>query len=83
MTVDYPQDNEVNIYLNMANSFLSEFMENGASLQVLQKFVIALALAEKLAWSVAPDGLVSPGEIRTKMNSVLRKASELVRNDGI
>lgn len=81
MTVDYPQDNEVNIYLNMTNSFLSEFHENGASLQVLQKFVIAFALAEKLAWSVAPDGLVSPGEVRTKMNSVLRKASELVRND--
>ena len=80
MTVDYPQDNEVNIYLNMTNSFFAEFLDNGASLQVLQKFVIALALAEKLAWSVAADGLVSPGEVRTKMNSILRKASELVRN---
>ncbi len=83
MTVEYPQDNMVNIYLNMANSFFSEFLENGASIQVLQKFVVALALAEKLAWSSAPDGKVSPGEVRTRMNTVLRKASELVRSDGL
>ncbi len=83
MSVDYPQENLINIYLNMANSFFSEFLENGANLQVLHKFVIALALAEKLARNSAINGLVSPGEIRTKMNSVLRKASELVRNDGL
>ncbi len=82
MGVDYPQDNEINIYLNMANSFFSEFLENSTNLNVLQKFVIALALAEKLARVSAVNDCVSPGEVRTKMNAILRKASELERRNG-
>ena len=82
MELTFPQDNEIDIFLNISNSFFSDFLEDGKYLELLQKFVIALSLAEKLARITSKNGMIYAGDIRTSMNTVLRKASELARSDG-
>jgi len=83
MQVSYPQENVIDIFLNMAHPFFLPYLDNHGFLELLQKFVMALALAEKMAREIARDGLVTPAEYRMYMNTVLRRAAgiEVVRND--
>lgn len=77
MQVSYPQDSLIDIFLNMAHPFFAPYLENKGFLDLLQKVVISLALAEKMARETARNGLVSPGDFRMYMNSVLRRAAQI------
>lgn len=83
MQVSYPQDHEIDIFLNMAHPFIAPYIEKKELLELLQKFVLALALAEKMARQTSSNGLVAPGDFRMYMNKVLRRAAEIeVAHDG-
>jgi len=83
MQVSYPQDNEADVFLNMAHPFLAPYLDKKELLELIQKFVLALALAEKMARRTSKNGLISPGDFRTYMNKVLRRTGELeVQNGG-
>jgi hypothetical protein len=83
MQVSSPQDDLIDIYLNMAHPFFAPYLDNKGFLELLQKFVMALALAEKMARETARNGLVNPGDVRMNMNSVLRRVSEIeAKQDG-
>lgn len=83
MQVSYPQDNEIDVFLNMAHPFLAPYLDKKELLELIQKFVLALALAEKMARRTSKNGMISPGDFRTYMNKVLRRAGELeVQNGG-
>jgi histidine kinase/DNA gyrase B/HSP90-like ATPase len=77
MQVNYPQDTIIDIFLNMAHPFFAPYLDNSEFLELLQKFVLALALAEKMARQTAKNGLISPGDFRMYMNRVLRRASSI------
>lgn len=77
MQVSYPKDNQIDIFLNLAHPFLAPYLDKKELLELLQKFVLALALAEKMARQTSKNGLIEPGEIRTYMNKVLRRAAEI------
>ncbi len=55
----------------------SEEGHNRDSLALLQKFVLSLALAERMALQISSNGLVSPSDFRMYMNKVLRRAGEI------
>lgn len=77
MSVEFPQETQVEIYLNSAHPFFTPYMENRAMLEMLQKFVIAMALAEKLARNASPDAnMVEPEALRSYMNRVLLYAAQ-------
>ena len=83
MQVSYPQDHEIDVFLNMAHPFLAPYLDKKELLELIQKFVLALALAEKMARRTSKNGMISPGDFRTYMNKVLRRAGELeVQNGG-
>ncbi len=83
MQVSYPQDNQIDVFLNMAHPFFASYLDKKELLELIQKFVLALALAEKMARRTSKNGLIAPGDFRTFMNKVLRRASEIeVQNGG-
>ena len=82
MQVSYPQDNEIDVFLNMAHPFLAAYFDKRDHLELMQKFVLALALAEKMARQTSKNGLVAPGDFRTYMNKVLRRAGEIEVQQG-
>lgn len=82
MQVNYPQDNEIDVFLNMAHPFFAPYLGNKDFLELLQKFVLSLALAERMARETATNGLISPSDFRMYMNKVLRRASEIEADDG-
>jgi hypothetical protein len=65
----------------MAHPFFARYIDNTGFLEILQKFVLSLALAEKLARRTASNGLISPEDFRVHMNRVLRRAAE-IESDG-
>lgn len=77
MTVSYPQEDVTDVFLNMAHPFFEKYLDDQRCLALLQKFVIALALAERMARKISKNGLVSPADFRNFMNRVLRYASEI------
>ncbi len=83
MQVDYPQDHEIDIFLNIAHPFIAPYLDKKELLELLQKFVLAFALAEKMARQTSSNGLVAPADFRMYMNKVLRRAAEIeVYHDG-
>ena len=52
-------------------------------MEILQKFVMSLALAEKMARQTARNGLVSPEDFRVYMNRVLRRASAIEADNNV
>jgi hypothetical protein len=80
MQVSYPKDNQIDIFLNLAHPFLAPYLDKKELLELLQKFVLSLALAEKMARQTSRNGLIEPGEIRMYMNKVLRRAAEIEEN---
>ena len=83
MSVSYPEDTVTDIFLNMAHPFFARYLADRGFLELLQKFVLALALAERMARQTSRDGLVSPGDFRNFMNRVLRYASEIEAENGV
>jgi hypothetical protein len=77
MSVAYPEDNVTDIFLNIGHPFFAQYTDDSKVLEVLQKFVVSLALAERMARRISPDGQVDAADFRNFMNRVLRRASEL------
>lgn len=82
MSVSYPQDTVTDIFLNMAHPFFTPYLTRNGFLELIQKFVVALALAERMARKINNNDLVSPDEFRNFMNRVLRRVSEIEVQDG-
>ncbi len=77
MSVEYPTDTTTDIFLNMAHPFFARYIDDKGFLELLQKFVLALALAERLARRLSRNGAITPGDFRNYMNRVLRYAAEI------
>lgn len=77
MQVHYPDNESIDIHLNMAHPFFAPHVANQQSLELINKFVLALALAERMARRIHGDGLIAPGDFRTFMNRVLRRVSDI------
>ncbi len=77
MEVSYPQDSIIDIYLNTGHPFFRPYLDKPPFLEILQKVVLSLSLAEKMARRNAKNGLVAPSDFRAYMNRVLRRASEI------
>ena len=82
MQLSVPRDNEIDVFLNTAHPFLAPYLDNRESLTLLQKFVLSLALAERMALQVSSNGLISPSDFRMYMNKVLRRAGEIEADYG-
>ncbi len=82
MQVSYPQENQIDVFLNLAHPFMAPYLDKKELLELLQKFVLALALAERMARQTSKDGLIAPGDLRTYMNKVLRRAAEIEVDHG-
>ena len=78
MSIDFPKDDEINVYLNSGHQFFQEYIiEGGRTLELIIKMVVALALAEKLARKIHHNNLIEPSYFRTHMNRVLALMSEI------
>lgn len=77
MQIGYPQDDVIEIYLNTAHPFFIPYLGQAGMVELLQKLVIALALAEKMARMTSTTGLVDPAAFRNYMNKVLRRIASL------
>lgn len=82
MSISCPQDTVTDIFLNMAHPFLSPYLNERCFLELIQKMVVAMALAERMAQKLSNNGLVTPSDFRNFMNRVLRYASQLEAEDG-
>ena len=77
MQMSVAHENEIDVFLNMAHPIFASYLDNRDSLGLLQKFVLSLALAERMARQTSPNGLISPSDFRMYMNKVLRRAGEI------
>ena len=66
--------------MNMAHPFFLPYLNIKGSLELIQKFVISLALAERMARKIYGESLVAPDDFRNFMNKVLRYSSEIEAN---
>ena len=82
MQLSVPHTNEIDVFLNMAHPFLAPYLDSRDSLSLIQKFVLSLALAERMALQVSPNGLIGPSDFRMYMNKVLRRAGEIEADYG-
>jgi len=76
MSVSFPDDYTTDIFLNMAHPFFVRYLEDRGFLELLQRFVVALALAERMARQVHHGCLIDPSDLRNYMNRVLLHVSE-------
>jgi len=82
MSISCPEDTVTDIFLNMAHPFFSPYLGEKDFLELIQKIVVAMALAERMAQKISINGLVTPSDFRNFMNRVLRYASELEAESG-
>lgn len=61
---------------NIRHPFFKPFIDEPDFLNIMQKFVFAMALAEVEATALSPDEKISPYEIRLKMNDFLKKLAK-------
>lgn len=72
-----PEDNTVDIQLNINHPFFKPFSEKPEFKLVLEKFAISFALAEERAKKNSnSDGLIDPYSFRTNINKYLRELAE-------
>ncbi|MFC2038850.1 ATP-binding protein [Chloroflexota bacterium] len=83
MQINYPQDDIIDIFLNMSHPFFYPHMGEKGILEVIQKFVISMALAERMTRQISGNGQISPSDFRNYMNRVLRYSSEIEAHDGV
>jgi hypothetical protein len=81
MSVEYPSDKQIDIYLNSSHPFFAPYLVNPYSLKMLQKIIVALAFAERLARSSQKEDLVHAADFRNYMNHVLRYADYIVEEE--
>jgi hypothetical protein len=61
----------------MAHPFFAAYLGQPGIIEILQKVVVALALAEQMSRKTSVDGRIHPHDFRNLMNRVLRRAVEL------
>jgi hypothetical protein len=79
MQIHYPSDDQIDIYLNAVHPFFADQSMNRSAITLIHRFVLALALAEKMAQRISTNDLVAPADFRLFMNKILRRASEIVQ----
>ncbi|UNC91284.1 ATP-binding protein [Candidatus Contubernalis alkaliaceticus] len=74
MSLRFQSENEIEIFLNINHPFFAGHINSTAELELLQRFLMAMALAEKLSRlsTVHNDGFVDPADFRLFMNKILR-----------
>ena len=77
MSVNYPSDNETNIFLNTSHPFFVKYLDKPGALEILQNIILSLALAERMARRVKEKDCISPDDFRNYMNRVLRRVGEM------
>ena len=77
MSVEFPQENEIHIFLNANHPFFDPYIKNMEMVTLIQKFVMSLALAEKIARSTSSNNQVDASDFRNYMNWVLRYVGKL------
>lgn len=86
MSLRFQNEDEIEIFLNINHPFFTGYINNPIELELLQKIIMAMALAEKLARlsTSRKDGFIDPADFRLFMNKILRWAGDFkeVRNDG-
>lgn len=81
MSVEFPQENEIHIFLNADHPFFDPYLKNVEMVSLIQKFVMSLALAEKMARSISSNNQVEASDFRNYMNWVLRYIGKLKREE--
>lgn len=79
MSVAYPNENTIDIFLNTGHPFFAPYFERQGLLELLQKVVIAVALVEKMVRQSSPDGRVDASDFRSLLNRILRYIGDLER----
>ena len=79
MSVAYPDETTIDVFLNTAHPFFSSYFAQAGLLELLQKVVVAIALVEKMVRRVNPDGRIEVSEYRNLLNRVLRYIGDLER----
>ncbi len=79
LSLDYQEEDITNMYLNLSHPFLANYINDDGILEMMLKFSISLAMAEKMAIisSTNKHKLIEPSDMRVYMNKVLRKISAL------
>ena len=77
MSLEFPQENEIHIFLNSNHPFFEPYLDNIEMVALIQKLVISLALAEKMARTVSSNNKIDAADFRNYMNWVLRYAGKL------
>ena len=81
MSVQYPQDNISEIYLNTSHPFFSKYSKERGYLELIEKFAMSMALAERLSRANSNNGCIGPSDFRNYMNRVLRYESNMVEDN--
>lgn len=76
MSLRFQNEDEIEIFLNINHPFFAGYIKSPDELELLQKIIMAMALAEKLARlsTTRRDGFVDPADFRVFMNKILRWA---------
>lgn len=77
LQIEHSSYNEINIFLNTAHPFVLPYLQERHVLEFFQKFIVAYAIAEKIAFSIYSDGRINPADFRILMNKILRRTAEM------
>src|SRR3989338_8912250 len=77
MSVESPNETEIHIYLNLSHPFFEPYITDPKAQSFIQKIVVALAFAEKLARQSSPEETIGASDFRDYMNKVLRYSSQI------
>ena len=77
MSMEFPQENEIHIFLNADHPFFEPYLSNLNMISLIQKLVISLALAEKLARNISSNNKIDAADFRNYMNWVLKYAGQI------
>jgi len=80
MSLEFPQENEIHVFLNANHPFFEPYLNNTRMISLIQKLVISLALAEKLARNISSNNKIDASDFRSYMNWVLKYAGQ-IRDD--
>ena len=77
ISVEYPKDKGINIYLNSSHPFFEPYLEDIKIWELLCKLAIVIALSEKLARRSSHDDMIHADDFRQRMNMLLNHASNI------
>jgi hypothetical protein len=75
LSLSFVQPDEVDVFLNTRHPFVAKHSQDDASIAMLSKFALALALAEKRARMLTGER-IRPDDLRTHLDAFLRHATQ-------